>query len=199
MIWFCKWQTLNQNRALVSIWCSRKSMSSQAKPKPASARRIQFIKFSSSFQQKALFYFVFFIRSTSRDVPNLLSVTRIKSTVFCLFTVWRVRRRKILNLFSMLEWLQSDVTNYKGRIVSENFSVYKSDLKKIEVISALDDKFAIAKTQKIALGLEKSNVEVIGLDCEWARIFNSAAVFKIMYDFTIVKLLSIYRQQNIIL
>ena len=148
-------------------------MSSQAKPKPASARRIQFIKFSSSFQQKALFYFVFFfIRSTSRDVPTLLSVSRIKYSVFCLFTVWRVRHRKILNLFSTLEWLQSDVTNYKGRIVSENFSSYKSDLKKIEVISALDDKFAIAKTQKIALELEKSNVEVIGLDCEWARIFN---------------------------
>ena len=72
----------------------------------------------------------------------------------------------------MLEWLQSDVTNYKGRIVSETFSVYKSNLRKIEVISALDDKFAIAKTQKIALGLEKSNVEVIGLDCEWARILN---------------------------
>ena len=96
----------------------------------------------------------------------------------------------------MLEWLQSDVTNYKGRIVSENFSVYKSDLKKIEVISALDDKFAIAKTQKIALELEKSNVEVIGLDCEWARIFNWAEVFKIIYDFMIVELVIInYSQQ----
>ena len=73
----------------------------------------------------------------------------------------------------MLEWLKSDLSNYKGRIVSECVSDYKSDLSQIQLISGLDDKFAVAKAQKVALGLEQSNLDVIGLDCEWGGIFKS--------------------------
>ena len=63
---------------------------------------------------------------------------------------------------NMLDWLkdggESEIVN--GRAVKRDASFYASD--QVELISANFDQFSVAKTQKMALKLDKEKISTIG-------------------------------------